>query len=522
MLALSGVLAAIGFAAGTLPPAAPRPRLAVLVVVDQLRGDYIPRFQSQLQGAFARFLRDGAFFEQGRQDHAITETAPGHSTMLSGRWPAHTGIVTNLLGVEDPNTPLLEVKDAGQGASPRRFRGTTLYDWLRAADSGSRVLSVSRKDRGAILPVGRSRGEVYWFDSGIFTTSTWYRTEDTLPGWVREFNASDPVRALAGWTWSLLLPDSAYPEPDSVRFESAGVSVTFPHRLSPNPEAAVLQIAAFPVMDSLTLAFALRGVERLKLGRGPSTDLLVVSLSTTDAVGHQYGPDSRELHDQILRVDRWLGAFMDSMAVLVPGQATVWALTGDHGVTSIPELAAERGQTAGRVWLGDLSREAERLPGGSGAFAFETGVLFGNVARVRSAGVNMDSVAAALAAKAAAVPGVARVFTPRTLRAAGASDTAAVLWRRTLPDDFQWVLCATLEPGYVWSPGRAIAEHGTTSVNDQWVPVAFLGAGVAARRFTEPVSTTDIGPTLARLAGIRPPDGLDGRVLAQVSAQASR
>ncbi len=522
MLAISGVLTALWLAAGPVQPIAPRPRLVVLVVVDQLRGDYIPRFQSQLQGGFARFLREGAFFEQGRQDHAITETAPGHSTMLSGRWPAHTGIVTNLIGVDDASTPLLEVKDNGQGASPHRFRGTTLYDWLRAADSGSRVLSVSRKDRGAILPVGRGRGDVYWFDSGIFTTSTWYRMADTLPGWVREFNASEPVRALAGWTWSLLLPDSAYPEPDTVRFEAGGGNVTFPHQLSPNPEAAVLQIAAFPVMDSLTLAFTLRGVDRLKIGRGPSTDLLVISLSTTDAVGHAYGPDSRELHDQILRVDRWLGLFMDSLGVMVPREATVWALTGDHGVTSIPELAADRGQRAGRVWFGDLAREAQQLPGGNGAFAFETGLLFGNVPRVRSAGVNVDSVAAALAAKAATVPGVARVFTPKTLRAAGAGDTAAVLWRRTIPDDFAWLLCATLEPGFVWSPGRVIAEHGTTSVNDQWVPVAFLGAGVTARRFTEPVSTTDIGPTLARLVGVRPTERLDGRVLTQALAPQAR
>ncbi|HEY8106612.1 MAG TPA: alkaline phosphatase family protein [Gemmatimonadales bacterium] len=522
MLAISGLLAALSLAGSTLPPVAPRPRLVVLIVVDQLRGDYIPRFQSQLQGGFARFLRSGAYFEQGRQDHAITETAPGHSTILSGRWPAHTGIVTNLIGVDDQSVTLLEVKDNGHGASPRRFRGTTLFDWLRSGDSGSRVLSVSRKDRGAILPVGRSRGDVYWFDSGIFTTSTWYRTADTLPGWVREFNAAEPVRALAGWTWSLLLPDSAYPEPDTVRFEAGGGNVTFPHQLSTNPEAAVLQIAAFPVMDSLTLAFALRGVERMKLGRGRSTDLLVVSLSTTDAVGHAYGPDSRELHDQILRVDRWLGRFMDSLGVMVPSDATVWALTGDHGVTSIPELAVERGQRAGRVWFGDLTREAEQLPGGASAFAFETGLLFGNVPRVRSAGVNVDSVAAAFAVKAAAIPGVARVFTPKTLRAAGADDTAAVLWRRTIPDDFAWLLCATLDPGFVWSPGRVIAEHGTTSVNDQWVPVAFLGAGVAAGRFTEPVSTTDIAPTLARLLGVRPTERLDGRVLTQALGPGAR
>jgi arylsulfatase A-like enzyme len=518
MFLLRGALAlALALPPGTSRSAPPRPHLVVLIAVDQLRGDYFSRFERQLTGGLARFWRDGAFFEQGRQDHAITETAPGHSTMLSGRWPAHTGIATNLLGVTDPSAPLLETKDMGHGASPRRFRGTTLFDWLHATDSASRVLAVSRKDRGAILPVGRSRGDVYWFDNGMFTTSTWYRTQDTLPGWVRQFNAAEPVRAVAGSTWSLLLPDSAYPEPDSVRFEAAGGEIAFPHRISPNVDAAMLQIAGFPVMDSLTLAFALRGVERLRLGQGHATDLLVISLSTTDAIGHAYGPDSRELHDQVLRVDRWLGRFMDSLGTLVPSDQTVWALTGDHGVTELPELATQQGKPGGRVWLGDQLREAIRIAG-DGTFDFEAGLLYGNVAQLRSRGVNVDSLAAALAAQAAAVPGVARVFTPKTLRGAPASDTAAVLWRRTIPDDFGWLLCATVPPGFVWS-ARPIGEHGTTNLDDQWVPVAFLGPGFVRRHFVQPVSTTDIAPTLARRIGVRPTERIDGQVLEQALQQ---
>jgi len=518
----AAVAAALTVPIAGSPSDAPRPRLVVLVVVDQLRGDYISRFEHQLSGGFSRFWRNGAFFEQGRQDHAITETAPGHSTVLSGRWPAHTGIVTNALGVADPTTPLLELKDSGQGASPRRFRGTTLYDWLRTADSTSRVLSVSRKDRGAILPVGRSRGNVYWFDHGIFTTSTWYRTEDTLPGWVRQFNAVDPVRKLAGSTWSLLLPDSAYPEPDSVTAEAGGGAIAFPHQLSPNMDAAVLQIVAFPVMDSLTLSFALLGIENLRLGRGPAPDLLVISLSTTDAVGHAWGPDSRELHDQVLRADRLLGKFMDSLATLVPSDATIWALTGDHGITSLPEVATAKGRRAGRVWPADALTATAQVIGNDPSFGFETGLLYGDVARLRSSGVNVDSVAEAIAGKVKAVPGVARVYTPKTLRRAPDSDTAAVLWRRTIPDDFGWLLCATLEPGFVWSPGRVIAEHGTTSVDDQWVPVAFLGPAFVTRRFSEPVSTTDIGPTLAKVLGVKPSEKLDGRVLAQAIAGGGR
>jgi arylsulfatase A-like enzyme len=505
----------------------PRPALVVLIVVDQLRADYIPHWDSQLTGGFARFYRQGTFFTDGRQDHAVTETAPGHATILSGRTPAHTGIVTNTLGVADPAAPLLEVKDLGDGASPRRFRGTTLYDWMRAADGSSRVLSVSRKDRGAILPVGRAKGDVYWYASGIFTTSSYYRS-DTLPGWVREFNAEDPISKLAGSSWTLLLPDSAYSEPDSLPFENFGREIAFPHRLTPNGDAAVLQLPAFPVMDSLTLAFALRGVERLALGRRRATDLLVVSLSTMDAVGHAFGPDSRELHDEVLRVDHWLGWFLDSLAALVPRDRTLFALTGDHGMTSMPEyVTSVRHGTAGRVTLDDLAQQAAtelgRRYGTRFDLGFEAGLLWADVGALRARGVPVDSVARALADSAAKRPGVGRVYTPAALRAAPPSDSDAVLWRRTLPDDFGWLICATTSDGYVWSPGlRPIAEHGTTHLDDQRVPIAFLGPGIPARRWSEPVSTTDIGPTLAALLGIHPTERLDGRVLTQVLPESAR
>ena len=159
-----------------------RPSLVVVVVVDQLRADYLGHWGDQWRGGLARFWSHGTVFEHGRQDHASTETAPGHSTILSGRHPTHTGIVLNARGVPDASSPVLGIIDT-VGASPRRFRGTTLYDWMLARDPGARVLSVSRKDRGAILPVGRARGDVYWYAGGQFTTSKYYA--DTLPTWVR-------------------------------------------------------------------------------------------------------------------------------------------------------------------------------------------------------------------------------------------------------------------------------------------------------------------------------------------------
>ncbi|HMI55265.1 MAG TPA: alkaline phosphatase family protein, partial [Gemmatimonadaceae bacterium] len=152
------------------PPSSP-PTLIVLITVDQLRDDYLDRFAPQLRGGLARLARGGAWFTNAHHDHAITETAPGHATLLSGRFPRSTGITANRVGVDDNSAPLL-IAPKGPGASPRRFQGTTLVDWLRAKDSRSRALSVSMKDRGAILPVGRSRAEVYWYyPDGEFTTS---------------------------------------------------------------------------------------------------------------------------------------------------------------------------------------------------------------------------------------------------------------------------------------------------------------------------------------------------------------
>ncbi|MFI5233133.1 MAG: alkaline phosphatase family protein, partial [Gemmatimonadales bacterium] len=328
--------------------------LVVVITVDQMRGDYIARYAAQYTGGFARIASHAALFPHGVQDHANTETAPGHSTILSGREPTHTGIVSNDRGVPDPLAPLVDY--AGPGASPARFIGTTLVDWLHAADTNSRVLSVSRKDRGAILPVGRAKGSVYWWADGAFTTSRYYA--DTLPAWVKQFNQRKSAEALAGTTWDLLLPPSAYAEPDSMPFEDAGADVAFPHPLPKSADAMRAGLTRYPWMDSVTIAFALDGARSLDLGRRGATDVLAVSLSTTDAVGHAFGPDSREIHDQLLRLDRWLGGFLDSLSRLVPAERTVFVLTGDHGVVSYPEYTAMvKHEPAGRVSLDGLTRE---------------------------------------------------------------------------------------------------------------------------------------------------------------------
>jgi len=500
-----------------LIPAPPRPKLVVVITVDQLRPDYFTRWKSQLTGGLGQLMNEGAFFTDGYQDHAVTETAPGHATILSGLWPAHTGIIRNSEGVQDSLAPLLGT--TGPGASPRRFRGTTLVDWLKAADPTSRVLSVSRKDRGAILPVGRVKEQVYWYQSGLFTTSRYYA--DSLPTWVQSFNARRLPFKAANATWTLLLPDSAYKEADNEVWENGGVGVVFPHLLSADSIRAAAGVAGVPAMDSLTLLFALEGFEALKLGR-KGTDILAVSLSTTDAVGHAFGPDSREIHDQVLRLDHYLAWFLKRLSDRVGRDNIVVVLTADHGVTSFPERTrAKTGGAAYRVLLDTLvtavNRDLDRIAGVGAPprewLEFDTGMLFlRDNGRFASIGVRTDSVLDALAARIARVQGVARLIRPADLpRADTASDPVARRWLHQLAPDAGVVLTVTLQPGSVWDyPTLLIAMHGQPSEDDSHVPIILWGRGVRRGSYPGRMNTVDIAPTLSVLLGVSPLSLVDG------------
>jgi hypothetical protein len=505
-----------GLGAGTAP--APKPRLVVVITVDQLRPDYLERYRPQLKGGFAMLLKTGASFTDAYQDHAVTETAPGHSTILSGRWPVHTGITRNLAGVQDQAAPLIGVN--GAGASPARFRGTEFFDWLKAADSGARALSISGKDRGAILPIGRAKEQVFWYAGGFFTTSRYYA--DSLPTWVRVFNGQRiPFRA-AGTQWTLFLPEREYPEPDSVAYENQGREVVFPHRLPADSGEAALAFVATPTMDSLTLAFALEGVRALQLGGRGATDLLAVSLSTTDYVGHAYGPDSREIHDQVVRLDRYLGRFLEQLFVRYGRNNVLVVLTADHGVTPFPERSRTMGHPgAVRVIPDTIIRSVnaalDQRAGGGDWVQFESGMLMvPDRAKLVAQGVNVDSVVADVATRLRALAGVARVDRPVDLSAKDTTDPVVRRWLHQVAPDGGVELVATLKPYSIWSPASVfIAMHGQPTELDSHVPLILWGPGIQRGVYSGRVNTVDIAPTLARLLDLTPAEPLDGRVLTE-------
>ncbi|HVT37871.1 MAG TPA: alkaline phosphatase family protein [Gemmatimonadaceae bacterium] len=521
------VLPAVGAQApsSTLPE---RPTLVVFLTVDQMREDYFQRFDKQLTGGLRRLYDGGAFFLEGYHDHAITETAPGHAAMLSGRFPVHTGIVMNNQGVNGvPDARVINgVDEIDWPASPIRFQGTTLIDWLKAAQPETRFLSVSRKDRGAILPIGRSKGHVYWWaaSNGTFTTSHYYA--DTLPSWVQHFNARKMAQQYTGKTWDLLLPASAYPEPDTVSVENRGVNNVFPHGVPDDSMIAARSAAAYPWMDEITLQFALAGLQTLELGALPGrADVLSVSLSTTDAIGHAFGPDSRELHDQILRLDRSLGRFLDSLFKLRDQRRVVIALTGDHGMAPYPTLKSTiyPNHDAKLVSLGAEWRAFQTGLSSAGVDSTAVAIEDAGVVSVVKPGaftkarVNADSAMESFGRDALHVPGVLRADLVTALAKSDTTrDTIARRWLHMFRPGGPARLVITLTPYSYWGTGNSvIATHGSPHDYDAHVPIVFYGAGVRPGKYKEFVRVVDMAPTLAELLGVKPLEAIDGRVLRQ-------
>jgi predicted AlkP superfamily pyrophosphatase or phosphodiesterase len=497
-----------------LPDPARAPTLVVFLTVDQLRPDYFDRWRTQLVGGLGRLARGGAFYTNAFQDHAVTETAPGHATTMSGRFPRRTGIAQNSAGVQDPQQPLIG-GGRGAGASPFRFRGTTLTDWLRSKNPRTRALSVSGKDRGAILPIGRDAQNVFWFAvPGVFTTSTYYA--DTLPDWVRRFNVRRLADSMMIRPWTLLMPESAYAEPDSVPEEAAGRDFRFPHVAANDPDWG---LSATPFYDELTLGFALEGLRVLDLGAGPQTDILAIALSGTDYVGHKYGPDSREIHDQILRLDRALGAFLDSLFALRDSTKVIIALTADHGVAPFPEVHTRRtGEEALHVDVAPVftrvRSEIAARGADSNALQFDVGMVLLDRRVMTRARINADSLLRALARSLVAIPGVARVNRPSDLAMRDTtSDALARRWLHTIPPDVPVELVVTLRPFSVWRTSARMAEHGSPNDYDAHVPVILYGPPFSAGRRTRPARVVDIAPTLAWATSTVPLETLDGRVL---------
>jgi predicted AlkP superfamily pyrophosphatase or phosphodiesterase len=501
----------LALAACARPAPAPttddRPRLAVLVVVDQLREPLLERYDDLFTGGLRRLIDEGRVYTRATHDHARTVTAAGHATLATGTWPMHHGIVGNEWWERTPagwtmvsnvGDSTVRIVDAPTipGVSPHYLQRSGIAEWMLAADSGSRIASVSLKDRGAVLPAGRTKGQVYWFEPDVarFVTSTYYR--NSYPDWVTRFNTREVQRLAADTVWTSTIPAAALARslPDTMASEGNGVHTFFPHRYS--AEARNASLAAWlettPMLDALALRFARTAVEELALGRDAVPDFLNVSLSQTDRIGHAYGPNSREMLDNLLRLDRGLGEFLAFLDARVGRGRWVLALSADHGSVVPPE-----GETPGREPLAHRVTAEERQA----------------LRAVYADSLDPERMVAALKR----LPFVADAWTSAQLMNATPTDSVATLFRRSMfagreGSDFgRWGVEVNYTEGFLTNARGT--SHGRPYWYDRHVPLIFFGPGIARGRDSTRVSTTDLAPTLARLARVAFPSDVDGKAL---------
>jgi len=499
-------LACFLLVAGLFGAGHPKPKLVLAIVIDQFRYDYLTRFRGEYHAGFDRLLTHGAVFTNARYEHFPTVTAIGHSTFLSGATPAISGIINNAWYDRQEGKPVTSVSDAQTqlvgggpnrtGASPRRMLVDTVGDELKIATGGrARVIGISLKDRAAILPVGHMADGAYWFDtaSGNFVSSTFYFAD--LPGWVKDFDGARPADQYRGAVW-------------------------LNHTMTQDLRKLYSDVDASPYGNELVERFAERALDAEQLGRRDATDLLAVSFSSNDYVGHQVGPDAPEVHEMCLRTDRALGKLFDAVDKAVGIQNVLVVLTADHGVSPVPEVNAARRMPGGREPAGQISTAVQTAlvkKYGDGNWITNSSeyAIYLNLDLIASKKLDRAEVNRTAAAAALELPHIFRVYTREQLMGGAALDDHVGrrvmngYYVRRSPD-----VEVLLEPYWIFTASGA--SHGTTFDYDTHVPVIFMGPGIRAREYDDNIAPNDIAPTLATILAVETPSGSVGRVLTEM------
>jgi len=510
------------------------PRLVVVIVVDQMRADYLDRFAANYEGGLRRLRVDGAVFTDAHQDHALTWTAAGHATIATGVYPSRHGLVANEFwdrnlqqavgSVADSTTALVGL-DGRTGSSPSRLLRLGLGDWLKSQSSGSKVAAVSIKVRSAILMSGMSPDAAFWVDfrTGQFVTSDYYLP--ALPAWAAEFNSTGAVNRYNGTEWTKLKADAVYDESPwpELAGRDPGQYSMFPHLLGTPGEVPDRRFFAAhrrsPYADLVTLNFAQALLEHEDLGRDDVPDLLFIGLSAADYIGHRYGPYSHEIHDHFLRLDGYLGNFFEFLDEQIGPDDYVVALSADHGALPVPEQLAELGVDASRIRPDELVAfvrpvvEAAYARGDIAAMPeidYQAGPAF-QFPGERPSSEALDALQRAVAARLLQHPLVEATYTYNDqLRGDIDDDDWAESFGRSFHPDRAPDVTIKLRENQLLRASATGTSHGSPYRYDTHVPIVFLGTGIAAGHHTGRVRTTDIAPTLARILEIEAPDDLDG------------
>jgi arylsulfatase A-like enzyme len=549
-----------------------RARLVLLIVVDQFRYDYLERFGDLfVRNGIGRLLREGASWADANYDHAPTKTAPGHATIMTGTWPAEHGIIANdwfdretgkkVTSVSDDATKLLGGREGEKGQSPRRLLASTFGDELRlATNDRSKVIGISSKSRSAILPAGRHASAAYWFNTnnGRMVSSSYYF--DRLPAWVERFNQQGMADKFFGRRWERLLPEAEYAKrvgPDAQSWENIAAprsdTQTFPHVITGGvaapSKAFYKELDYSPFSNEMLVAFAEQAIESEGLGADADTDLLSVSFSGNDYVGHRFGPYSQEAMDITLRVDRQIAELLDYVQQHIGLQNTLVIFTADHGVAPIPEHAQALNLPARRIQEADIFKtimeairtryarkgEADNTGDyiqkfqdlGKSKEGFINNSVYLNMAALKRDHIAVEEFERAVGEAAMQMPGTARYFTRAQLEA-GAIPLADPVARRVLhgfnPQRSGDVLIVNAPfnvnfglPDDPTDP-RSSASHESPYSYDTHVPLVIMGRGLMAGRYAQAASPADIAPTISLVLGVQAPSNSTGRVLTEALA----
>jgi predicted AlkP superfamily pyrophosphatase or phosphodiesterase len=507
-------------AAGNAGVPVHQPKLIVAIAVDQFRYDYTTRFRSRYQAGLEKMLSEGAVYVDAHQDHYPTVTATGHATYLTGSVPATSGIIGNewydrksgkvITSVEDAETKLLGVDGESVGSSPHNLVVSTLGDELKIADRGtSKVIGISMKDRAAILPSGRMADAAYWVDNttGAVVSSTWYQQQ--LPDWVCQFNDQKiPMKSL-GASWYAVGAAGSAAKPLMVLPTTAGKSF-------------FSQWEETPFANEMLEEFAEQVMEHEKLGQHNETDILTVSFSANDHLGHAVGPDAPEVEDMSVHTDRTIGKLLDAAVKQAGGRQNVLViLTADHGVAPVPEVNQKRKMPGGRLdkakYIATVEAALEKKFGeGKWVIATQESGFYLNDELIAQKKLKHSAVEDEVASTVMTLPYVARAYTRTQLlrHEATPSQIDEYVARAFYPQRGPDVL-VVVRPYYLF--GKEGTSHGSPYDYDSHVPLIFWGGAVKSGVYSETVGVSDVAPTLAAILQIQAPSGSVGHILTDVA-----
>ncbi|MFM7217533.1 MAG: alkaline phosphatase PafA [Bacteroidota bacterium] len=508
-----------------------RPKLVVGMVVDQMRYDYLHRYAAGYgNDGFLRLLREGYSCDNAHFDYVPTYTAPGHACIYTGTSPSQNGIISNewydrtlkkgVYCVSDSTVNAVGTTSISGKMSPRRLLSSTITDELMFATNGrSKVIGVSLKDRGSILPSGHSPTGAYWHDSysNNFVTSTYYM--QTLPAWVKAFNERKLVDTLLSKKWDLLLSPDKYlnSTQDDAPYEGkykGEERPVFPHDLpvlrSTEPEL----VRRTPMGNTLTLEFAKAAIEGEALGKDNVTDFLAVSLSSTDYVGHQFGINAMETEDTYYRLDRDLAAFLKYLDQTVGQGNYLFFLTADHGACANPAYNADHGLPGGLVdepFLRDTLEKMLTTTFGNGILLFADAYnVYLDHEVISKKQLDQKAIESACVEFVKSLPGVLNAYPSFELDLSNCHEGVARLVQRGYHPQRSSDINIQLLPGWLDWLVKTGTSHGSPYSYDTHVPVLFFGSGVQAGSTQKPVSVCDIAPTVSAMLKIQSPSACEG------------